>query len=111
MIDIREGDILVVSGKDYPIRAVEEWEKELLFTRSFSRLATKTAATKRSPGVSSGKVGTAVTNLTGLACLPLDPVSAEVERRLALDTPFEILQTFVSDGTGFLHLYLEDLKK
>jgi hypothetical protein len=61
---------------------------------SFARLATVTASTKRA-ALSSGKRGTPTTKIASLNCLPLDPVSAELRQRLQLDTPHEVLQTFV----------------
>lgn len=111
MIDVKEGDILVVSSVEYPVRSVGEWVKSSLHTKSFLKMATATASTKRSPAIASGKRGSPSTNLSGLSCLPLDPVQPELARRLALDTPHELLQTFVSDGTGFLHVIIEDLKR
>lgn len=111
MIDVKEGDILTVSGVDYPVKSVGEWVKSSVHTRSFLKLATVTASTKRSPAIASGKRGSPATNLTGLKCLPLDPVSPEIQRRLGLDTPNELLQTYVSNGTGLLALVLEDLKR
>lgn len=62
---------------------------------SFSRLLTVTASTKRPPAVSNGKRGELVTHLTTLKCSPLDPISAELARRVALNTPHEVLQSFI----------------
>lgn len=67
---------------------------------SFAKMATVTASTKRSPAISGAKRGTPATNLTGIACTPLDPADpglrAELQQRLAPEgTPMEILQTFV----------------
>jgi hypothetical protein len=66
---------------------------------SFARLATVTASTKRSPDVANNKIGAPATNLTGISCTPLDPadpgLQSELQQRLALDTPLELLQTFV----------------
>jgi len=64
----------------------------------FSRLATVTASTKRAPALASGKRGSPTTYLSSLACLPLDPVDAEVRQRLALNSPHELVQTFVQGG-------------
>jgi len=64
----------------------------------FSRFATVTASTKRPPAVSSGKRGSPAEEISSLSCLPLDPVDAEVRERLGLDTPHELLQTFVQGG-------------
>jgi hypothetical protein len=105
------------------------------------RLATLTVSFKRPPVTVGGKRGTPTTFLTGIRCTPLDPVDPEVRFRLAVETPHEILQTFVvqdadikegdvlvtsngveypvksvgdwtwTDDTKFLHLYIEDLKR
>ena len=54
---------------------------------SFSRMATVTAATKRNPAVTGGKVGAASAKLSGLKILPLMPVSKEIEERYQLKSP------------------------
>lgn len=110
-LDITNGDILVVAGREYPIRSVAFWEGPIL-AFGFGFMATKTASTKRSPAISGGKVGTPVTQEANITCTPLDPVDPEIRQRLALDTPHEVLQTFVPDGSnGFFHLVLEELKR
>jgi hypothetical protein len=65
---------------------------------SFATLATETASTKRPPTISGGRRGTATANIASLSCTPLDPVDSEIRQRLVLDTPHEVLQTFV-DGS------------
>ena len=110
-MDILEGDTLVVGSKEYPIKECGEWKTNRMNTPSFRRMAIETASTKRPPALSDGKRGAAATKLTGLRCTPLDPVSAEIRKRVALDTPMELLQTFITDGQGFVHLVVEDLKK
>jgi hypothetical protein len=110
-MDILEGDLLVVGSKEYPIRSCAEWETYRMNTPGFRRMATKSASTKRPPALSDGKRGAPATNLTGLKCTPLDPVSPEIQKRIALDTPMELLQTFLTDNAGFVHLVVEDLKK
>ena len=110
-MDIREGDVLVVASDEYPVRAVGDWDFRWGETTGFKRMATKTASTKRPPALSSGKRGVPATKLTGLTCTPLDPAAPEVRQRLALNTPHELKETFVSDGSEYLHLILEDLKR
>lgn len=110
-MNIREGDTLVVGSDEYPIKSVADYSTTALAsTVSFRRLATVTASTKRPPAVVSGKRGTPTTLLTGLKCTPLDPVDPEVRQRLGLNTPHELLQTFLADTVGFVHVVLEDLK-
>lgn len=65
---------------------------------SFSRMATVTASTKRSPAQSDGKIGALATHVSSLSCTPLDPVNAEIRTRLGLNTPHEVLQTFVDSA-------------
>jgi hypothetical protein len=110
MVDIREGDILVIGTKEYPVKACSDWAKTGTYSASFQRLATISATTKRAT-TSGDKRLAASTYLTGLTVTPLDPVSAELASTMGLDTPHELLQTFIADTTGFLQLILEDLKE
>jgi len=104
-MDIREGNFLVISGKEYPIKSCADWIDPLMDTRSFSHLATISCSTKRT------QKGNPATNLTGLKCIPLMPVDPELRRRLGLETPHEIKQTFITDGAGFVQLVVEELKR
>lgn len=61
---------------------------------SFSDMATVSASTKRA-AIVSGKRGTPSVNVAALDCLPLDPVSPELRQTMELETPHELLQTFV----------------
>ena len=108
-LDLREGDILVVAGAEYPIRSCAAWEWG--HGRAMQRMCTKTATTKRSPAVSGGKRGVPVTKLFDLRCTPLDPLTAELAQRVGLDTPHELLQTYVDGGDVYYELVLEDLKR
>lgn len=65
---------------------------------SLADLATIACSTKRA-SISGGKRGTAVTNLAGLYCTPLDPVDADLASRAGLNTPLEVLQTFIQGTT------------
>ena len=65
---------------------------------TFARRLTVTASTKRLPVVSGGKRGAATTHLAQLKCTPLDPLTAEISQRVALNTPHETLQTFCGSG-------------
>ena len=68
----------------------------------FSILAYETASTKRPPAIASGKRGDPVENIASLFCIPLAPIDPNVTLRLGLDTPHELLQTFVDDGLDIL---------
>jgi hypothetical protein len=66
------------------------------------RFLTVTASTKRAPAISGGKRGTPTTKISSLLCTPLDPVDPELRQRLALNTPHELLQTFVKGALDIL---------
>ena len=117
------------------------WPSAARVTRDagFARAATVEASTKRSPALVSGKRGTPATYLASIRVTPLDPVDPEMRERLALNTPHELLQTFVDGdwdiaegdvlvvagaeypvrsaaewlwrGSMFVHLVLEELKR
>jgi hypothetical protein len=108
-LDIAEGDILVVGNNEYPIRSCAEWAWNA--GRAMRRMLTVTASTKRSPAIVGGKRGAPATKLASIQCTPLDPVDPELRQRLALNTPHELLQSFVDGGDTFYHLVLEDLKR
>jgi len=60
---------------------------------SFAYMATVTAGTKR------GNMTTGFqNNLVGLKCFPLAPVDAETRKRLELNTPHVVYETFLQDG-------------
>lgn len=73
---------------------------------SFAKVATVSASTKRPPAPLAGKRGEPVAHLPSFNCTPLDPVSAtsgawaKVEKRAGLETPLELLETFV-DGADY----------
>jgi hypothetical protein len=111
MLDVIEGDLLTVSGRDYPIKSVAEWSGQKV-TPTFRRLASLSAATKRSTkDDATGKRTAATTHLSNLTCTPLDPVSAELASSMGLDTPHELKQCFLGDTSGFVHVVIEDLKR
>jgi hypothetical protein len=109
-LNVVEGDLLVVGAKEYPIRSCAEWETEAMNTSGFRRMAKKDCSTKRAGVITSTSAGTIATSLTGLKCTPLDPVSPEIQKRVALDAPMELLQTYLTDGDGFVHLVVEEIK-
>jgi hypothetical protein len=110
MLDIREGDVLVVAGVEYPIRACEGWAWGLR-GQAMRRLCAVQAWTKRSPLVAGGKRGAPVMHLGDVRCTPLDPVDANVAQRLGLATPHELLQTTADGGNYFYVLVVEELKR
>lgn len=111
MVDIREGDILVVGTATYPVKAVEIWTKANFNTSSFAKMANVSVSTKRNPNVdANGKRATSAQQVTGLMATPLDPVTQDVVERLALESPVRLLETFITDSTGFVHVIVEDIQ-
>jgi hypothetical protein len=109
MIDIQEGDTLVVGGTEYPVRGVARWTNAKT-TLSFKRLAVVDASTKRNPASVNGKRGVPETHLTGLKITPLDSVSADqVKFRDDLKSPFKVYRTYLSEDNEFVELTIEDL--
>ena len=109
MVDILEGDLLIVGSSEYPVKAVEVWTKSSFNTSGFAKMANVSASTKRPPAITDGLRGSMATNETGLSITPLDPITAEVAERLALESPVRMLETFIADSTGFVHVIVEDL--
>lgn len=103
------------------------------------RLLTVTASTKRTPIMVSGVRGVPVLLLEDIRCTPLDPIDPEVRQSLMLESPHELLQTFIDGsldvregdilvvdnreypiracgdwtwrGSKFFQLFIEDFKK
>lgn len=109
MIDIKEGDYLVLGGVTYPVKSVATWSGTIS-GKSLFRMATEEGVTKRTPDPINGVFGSIADNLTGLSCLPVMPIDPETRRRVGLDSPVELLQTFVVDTTGVYLVVLEELK-
>lgn len=109
-LDILEGDRLVVGSTEYLIRSVAEWDAHGFAGGSFALGKSVSCSTKRPPSISGGKRGAAAENLTGLTCTPLDPVTPEIAQTAGIDSPHELLQTFLGDGTDYMHLVLEEIK-
>lgn len=110
-IDIRAGDLFVVGGVEYPVKSAAYYTMKSVSALGFARMAQVSAYTKRNPVVDDGKIEEAQVLIANIYCTPMDPVDAEVRKRSGLDTPHELLQTFVADNAGFIHIILEDLKR
>ena len=114
-MDIRQGDTLTLNPgetnqADYFIRSVADWTFASAKSPSFLRAAAVDCETKR--GVASGgKTGDPTTNLSGLKCLPLMPVNAELAASVGLESAHETQQTVISDSTGFVHLIVSETKR
>lgn len=109
MLDIKEGDVLVVSTKEYRIRFVGEWSGWAT-SPSFKRFANVSASTKRAGTVTSGKRADPTTNIASLYCTPIDPASSDLAQTIATKAPMELKECFAGDSTGFVRLALEEMK-
>ncbi len=109
MLDIIIGDLLVIEDKEYPIRGCARWAS-WRGGRSIVRMLAHEGYTKRQPPIVDGKRGAPAIHLPVVACTPLDPASAELTRRMALETPVGLLSTVVDGGNAFYDLVLEDIQ-
>lgn len=109
-LDIQEGDVLVYLNKQYPIRAVAEWGWPPNTSTSFAKLDRVTVSILRAPVLVGGRRGAPITHIASVSCLTFQPATAELAGRAGLDTPHELLVTYV-DGDVYLQLILEDLKR
>ena len=110
-LDIEAGDFLVVATVSYPIRAVWAYsEHDFGNSAMFTDWATVDCKTQRSPAVSSGKRSTPADKLTGITCTQLDYVAPETVYQLQMQTPYTKLETFISDGTDYSRLIIEDIR-
>lgn len=67
-------------------------------TPSFQKMATASASTKRNPEISGGKIAGPVTNLTGLAIVPLAPLTGEFIEKYKIESPRRGYVTYL-EGT------------
>jgi hypothetical protein len=106
MLDIREGDLLVVGSTEYVVKNVAPWTGfgSIL---SFRRLATVDASIKRRPNVVAGERGDP-SIIAEIRCAPLDPISADIAQTLGLKVPYHARQTFAADTDGFVQIIVMD---
>lgn len=102
-LDVRNGDVLIVSGKRYPIARSAGYLNARV-TPVFRRSLVNTCTIARSIK------GVETTVFSG-TCTVLDPVDPETRRRMQLETPHTVLQAFVSGSNEFEHLFVEDLSR
>lgn len=111
-LDIREGDLLVMNGREFPILFCGVWKTRIGSTPSMKRMCSETASTKRPPAVVGAVRGLPVTNLTGIKCTPLDPVG---QRDLAVRNlpiaPTDARKTIIDGGDTFYEVYVENIRK
>ena len=109
MLDVREGDVLVLSGSEYPIKSCEPWPWPA-GTRGFVPFLGATASTKRSPGIAGGKRGEPVAHLAGMHSTVLYPATPDILKREDLQTPHTLLMAYLDGGDTVYALVVEDLR-
>jgi len=109
MLDVAEGDVLVLCGAEYPIRSCEAWP--WLTLSRIMIFGTERADIKRSPSMAGGKRGVPALHLTGVRSTPLLPATAEILQRQDLQTPHTLMQVYLDGGDTVYALVVEDLKR
>jgi hypothetical protein len=108
MLSIEPGDVLVISGKDYPIRSIAQWTG-WGSDPSFAADAVIAASTKRPPTVDAqGQRGAAETSITSFMVTRFDVVEPSVSQGAPLDLPYRLLRCFAADATDFVELTVEE---
>ena len=113
-IDIRRGNTLIVTAtsKSYAVRYVGDWTADDMNTAGFKRMANVAVTVMRQP-FSTEEAQSPVVAWSG-NCTPLDPLMTarigRIDLAKILKAPFEALQTFAGDDSGFKYLLLEDIQ-
>lgn len=109
MLDIREGDYLVIGTKEYSIARIAYWGGALGTTPLFMREANILASTKRSPDIDkNGQRGTAIAYLTTLYVTPFDVVTPGLTKDVPLDLPARTLRCYAADSDGYVEIYAKE---
>lgn len=101
-LNIREGDELTISGKSYSIARAPKWESAKMNTAGFRRRLVNDCTVTRTI---KGSVSTVFTG----KCTALDPVEPDMKRRMQIESPYTIKQTFIADAGEFVQLLVEDV--
>lgn len=110
MLDIIDGDLLVIGGDTYLIRGVGAWSGALGDSAGFKRMATVTASTKRAPAVASNQRGVPTTNLATVKVTPFDILDDSIGASIATESPTRVLRCYAADATGYAALTCEKRK-
>jgi hypothetical protein len=114
MLDIREGDILVMNGKEYPILYCATWKDAVAgSTATFKRMCSETASTKRPPAVSGAVRGDPEELLSSIKLTPLDPLGRHYSMMVATlpRHPYEMRAAYVDGGDTFYEILVEYIRK
>jgi len=109
MLDVREGDVLVLGSTEYPIKSCEAWPWPA-GTRGVVPFLGATASTKRSPGITAGKRGEPVAYLASVRSTALYPATPDILKREDLQTPHTLLMAYLDGGDTVYALVVEDLR-
>lgn len=111
-LDIQNGDQLVIGSDIYAIRAVSHYNDHGFgASKSFARMASVSCTTNRRGAVAGGVSPAPTQKLTGLSCVPLSTVTPETRQTPITNTPVVILVTFITDGTDYARLELQESKQ
>ena len=109
MLDVREGDVLVLGSTEYPIKSCEAWPWPA-GTRPPVPFLAATVSTKRSPGITAGKRGEPVAYLASVRSTVLYPATPDILKREDLQTPHTLLMAYLDGGDTVYALVVEDLR-
>ena len=110
MLDIIDGDLLVIGSDSYLIRGVGAWSGWLRDSAAFKHMATVTASTKRAPAVASNQRGVPTTNLATVMVTPFDILDDGISAAIATESPTRVLRCYAADATGYVALTCEKRK-
>lgn len=112
MLDIQNGDQLIISATTYQISAVTHYNAHGFGTsRAFGSLATVACSTKRRGAVVTGYQPAPTNNLTGIYCTPLEIVTADTRQTPITNTPVVLWETFITNGVDFARLEIQESKQ
>lgn len=112
-LDIKQGDVLVFGGRDWPIQKLNPWYDPLTPDYAMKMICNLTASTKRAPQVDGSKRrGDPVAWLTDIKISPIDPPSFASQQSMILQgtqAPANIRECFVDGGDTFYHLIVQEI--
>lgn len=112
-LDIKQGDVLVYGGRDYPIQKCNPWSDPNTPDIAMKIICNLTASTKRAPSPNASKVRTSpVECLASIKISPIDPPSFATQQSIILQgsqAPANLRECFVDGGDTFYHLIVQEL--
>ena len=107
-LDIKNGDFITIDSTEYTITATTHFDTHTFgVSRNFAYFATESCSTTRRGAVASGLEPAPTSNLTGLSCTALQTVTADTRQTPITNTPVVLLETFITDGTDYSRLEIQ----